>query len=167
MTWKGLRYKGVEPVFPHEWNLLIDALDQLHIYVEKHEEAIKEIDPAKLGDIYQVLLRLEERKQVKTLGYEILKYVYADTDVFDMDLIAQIDGKIRSKLLADRDVLVRLCFRPRETLDLLMAYLNAGVPITGDCWFEFDFTVRKEDRVNIRILPDSKVTVFIFNIGET
>jgi len=86
MTWAGLRYKGVEPLFPDEWNTAVNCLDHLKWYVDKHEKDIAEIDPTKLGDIYQVLLRLEERKHVKTLGYAIWKFVYADTDVFDEQL---------------------------------------------------------------------------------
>jgi len=45
LSWIGLRYKGVEPLFPDEWNKLIDALDILFQYVMKHEEKLAYIYP--------------------------------------------------------------------------------------------------------------------------
>jgi len=35
MSWIGLRHKGVEPLFPDEWNAVVDALDILYKYTEQ------------------------------------------------------------------------------------------------------------------------------------
>ena len=34
MTWLGLRHKGVEPLFPSEWNAVVDGLDYLKHYTD-------------------------------------------------------------------------------------------------------------------------------------
>ena len=33
MTWVGLRFKGIEPLYPEEWNRVIQALDILYAYI--------------------------------------------------------------------------------------------------------------------------------------
>ena len=30
MSWLGLRHKGIEPLFPEEWNAVVDGLDWLY-----------------------------------------------------------------------------------------------------------------------------------------
>jgi hypothetical protein len=34
MSWRGLRYKGVEFIYPEEWNAIIDALNDLRARVK-------------------------------------------------------------------------------------------------------------------------------------
>jgi len=34
MSWLGLRHKGVEPLFPMEWNAVVDGLDLLKQYTD-------------------------------------------------------------------------------------------------------------------------------------
>jgi len=190
MSWIGLRHKGLEPLFPDEWNRVVDALDILYGYtgelketldcierkidryylevkseLDTIESKIDDLEPLVM-DIRDIVRAIEERKHVKTLGYVIDVFVYADQDVFDTPLTVEIDGRVRNKIMADRDVLVKQVWIPKEVGVVIEAYLNAGASISGKAWHEFDFTVRKGDKVNIRVLPDSRVTIFIFNLGE-
>jgi len=43
MSWIGLGYKGVEPLYPDEWNRAIDALDILYAYTQSHSEKLNEL----------------------------------------------------------------------------------------------------------------------------
>lgn len=162
MTWIGLSHKTNQPLFPEEWNLNVDALDILYQRLQEVE-----LDPAKLGDVYQALVRLEDRKKVRLLNWVINKYVGSDVDIFDSDVETVEDGRVRIRLRANKDVLVRVKWYSVDADDTLLAYLNGGLELPSESFNDIDFAVRKGDKVNVRVIPEASVTVFIFNIGET
>jgi len=47
MSWKGLRHKGREILFPEEWNAVVDALDELHAGMVILVDAFKPVSDRK------------------------------------------------------------------------------------------------------------------------
>lgn len=50
----GLRYKGVEPLFPEEWNTVVDALDILYLYNADLKTRLDCLEP-KVDEIYNMV----------------------------------------------------------------------------------------------------------------
>ena len=147
MSWLGLTYKGAEPLFPEEYNRIIDGLDELYARITRTEDCI------------------EERFKTRLLAYCIFKFAYANEDIFDEDILTEIDGIVRTKISANKDVYVLMKWIPNGTNTSIVFYLNDKTPIPANTWKELDFTVSKNDKVNVRIIPEANVVVFLFNIG--
>ena len=96
MSWLGLRHKGVEFLYPEEWNLVVDGLDILYAYTsELKETTVKFEDLPKLpSDV------APDQDNARELGYEdkAWKDIYAHYGYFIDD--AYIQGK---RVLKDGD----------------------------------------------------------------
>ena len=55
---------------------------------------------------------------------------------------------------------------PAGTVEEIIGYLNARNSIPPESWHEFDFTVMKNDKINVRVYPGMTVTVFVYGLGE-
>jgi len=100
------------------------------------------------------------------LGYRV-GYVAPDfADVFDPDLIANYDGKVRFKFVADASVAAYAKWVPYVYPTDLVAALKEGALLAANSWHEIDFTLQKNDKVNFRISPGATVTIFIYNIPQ-
>lgn len=87
-------------------------------------------------------------------------------DIFSPDLIALFDGKVRTKINLGMDAYVYLKWNPKDVGVDILSTLNAKTAIPSNAWHEFDFTLKAEDKVNVRVSPSGKVTVFVYNIPE-
>lgn len=161
MSFIGLRYKTLEPLLPEEWNLCVKALDMLYQRVEEVA-----IDCAKIEDVHKDLLELISMKRVELLDYVINKFVYLDTDIFDADVEILRSGRAIIRVKADKNVLVRVKWTPSGVGTTLLGYLNAGAELPSDAFNDLEFTVEEGDKINVRVIPDSTVTVLIYNVGE-
>jgi len=85
-------------------------------------------------------------------------------DIFSPDLSAPFDGRVRTKIIGDRDFYAYIKWYPPGVAAAIIAALNAGATIPLNAWHEFDFTVMKDDYVNVRVSPVAVVTVAVFGI---
>jgi len=251
MSWIGLRYKGVEPLYPDEWNKVVDALDILYNYTHnlkinlqsldakveayyldckseiddvrsdveayyleltrQHEELQSKINryylevKSELGNIesksdtisskidtlasdvrkyyLDVKSQLSDLKSevdpisdyvreiylmkvLKLLGYVVNKYVPEGYDVFDSDITVDRNGRVRFKLWLSITGYAAVKWTPAGLAEAILGYLNAKDPIPSDAWHEFDFTVMKDDKINVRVYPSQNVTIFVYGLGE-
>ena len=86
------------------------------------------------------------------------------TNIFDPDLIILFDGIARVKALHEADFYAYLYWIPSATGSAILAALNEGKVIPASVWKEMDFTVSKDDKVNIQVKPGGKVTIAVYNI---
>lgn len=85
-------------------------------------------------------------------------------DVFDEHLTILFNGIARVKAKHEYDFYAYLYWIPKATGMGQLAALNEGKPIPAVVWKEMDFTVSKDDKVNVRVKPSGKVTIAIYNI---
>ena len=83
MAWLGLRHKGVEPLFPDEWNRVVDGLDILKQYTDASLR-VEELQHLDMSIVPSVDL-------VYNLGdpQHMWGYVYAHYGYFDDDVLVQ------------------------------------------------------------------------------
>jgi len=273
MSWKGLRHKGIEPLFPDEWNAVVDALDELYFYgpaffgrdivpladakqdIGKPDKRwregwfvrmyitdegyiagkkiLKDGDPITIADLYydavykikeaidisetaqhianidnNFVTRIREavntsspkvtitdlyydavykikeaidmaeatgilseirdamtKELVSLIGYKIAEWVYGLHDIFYPDLEVMEDGRVRVKIMVDRPTSVYMVWQPSGILQRIEALLNKGITLDPFSWFEFDFTVKQGDKVNVKTKDDCTVTVTVYNIA--
>jgi len=120
-----------------------------------------------INDIYLQLLLLNERKKIKLLASVLRYYVLSDTDVFDNDITVDRNGRVRFKLLLEQGGFVKVKWTPSGATSSVIGYLNSANEIPANSWYEFDFTVMENDKVNVRVIPAQNVTIFIYGLGET
>lgn len=215
MSWLGLRYKGVEPLYPDEWNKVVEGLDILYGGLTNLKSNVESLD-AKVNAYY-----LDAKSEIKTLESEVntiktdiaslsdkvdiyyleikseLKELKSEvdpisdyvreiylmkvpsllvclinepvvegTDIFPIDIPIDRSGRARFKLLLTKLGYVQVkLISPILPIEIL-GYLNAGEPIPSDAWHEFDFTVMKDDMINVRVYPSQNITIFIYSLGE-
>lgn len=147
------------------------------VYVQG-KRVIKDEDPIKISEFYEyakdqiqqaikdALLNLGIPVRPQLIGYQVDYVAPAMRDVFPSDLVVPWDGRIRIKVMGDDDFLAYLKFIPNAAPVEILATLNSSTPITANSWFEFDFTTNKDDKVNFRVFPTTKITIFIYNIPE-
>ena len=91
MSWLGLRHKGVEPLYPDEWNAVVDGLDILYAYAAdsvKYEDLPRlpsDVAPAE-DDRYK--LGFASRRWSEVHGV----YGYFDGDLFARGSRVLVDG---------------------------------------------------------------------------
>jgi len=86
------------------------------------------------------------------------------TDFFSPDLTALADGRVRVKMTVDDAGYAYLKHRLLGEASDIIAALNAGIGIPANCWHEWDFTIGKSDKVNLRLDRSATVTVIMYNI---
>jgi len=101
------------------------------------------------------------------LGYQVSYDAPENTDIFDPDLVVNYDGRVRFKLTLASEAYVYTKWTPSGLATAIISSLNAGYGIPRDAWHEFDFTVMKGDKVNVRVIPGATITIFVYNIRGT
>jgi len=140
------------------------------------KRVIKDEDPIHIASFYAYAATQIYNQIVKALldadlpPKPILLGIKADyqapdfADIFPSDLLIQKDGKIVTKLVSEYSVYTYVKWTPKDIGTPIIGLLNEGKQIEAKAWREFDFTVNKDDKVNVRISPASKVTIAVYNI---
>jgi len=142
------------------------------------KRVLKDEDPVHIASFYDyaksqieqavrdALLNLGIPAKPKLLGYQVDYYAPAMADVFSSNLIVQDSGRIRIKIIGNADFYSYLKHKPSGVPTEILGLLNAGNPLTKDSWYEFDFTVVKDDEINVKVTPTTRITILIYNIPE-
>ena len=152
-----------------------------NVYVQG-KRVIKDEDPIKISEFFDyayrqirdavkdaVIQALEAehiRAKPERVGIAVNYYAPPLADIFASDLVMNLDGRARFKITADNDVVPYVKLIPANFVDEILAALNAGNVIEKDSWYEFDFTVNKDDKINVKVYPAANVTVIVYNIPE-
>ena len=116
--------------------------------------------------IIDAFLNLGIPARPKLIGYQVDYVAPAMEDIFNPNLVAQFDGKVRVKVIGNNDFYTYMKFKPNVAPIEIIAWLNDGEPIKANTWKEMDFTVNKNDEINVKVFPTTKVSIFIYNIPE-
>jgi len=131
-----------------------------------------------LVDIYSKLTRIEEllteietliteRGKPKLLAYKVNYPAPTFADIFSPDVIVERDGRVRIKITMAQGGYAYVKHVPAPTTEAIIAALCGGAPLSGQAWYEFDFTALKDDKINVRVVPGQNVTVILYNIEGT
>jgi len=120
MTWAGLRHKGVEILFPEEWNTVVDALDILYAYTA---ESVKKEELLHLdSDI------IPDQDNIRNLGdpSKSWKEIHAHYGYFDDNVYVQ--GK---QVLKDGDPVqvYRFIEEAKTDIDNIYRYVKQPVDL--------------------------------------
>jgi len=129
-----------------------ERLDRIYDYVTKIDSQLLEL----IGEFRPSLL-----------AYQINYHAPELVDIFPDDILINSDGRVRVKILMSNSGYAYLKWTPSGTNTPVLGLLNAGDIIPANAWHEFDFTVMKNDKVNVRVSPSTNVTVFLYNIPNT
>jgi len=141
------------------------------LFTPAKEKVTQAIDEAKATDYLKriddnVLLLMNMFKP--SLLAKAINYVASNfSDIFESDIVVSRDGRVRFKFTTDKDVYTYVKWIPKDEVEALIALLNSGAPIPKDTWQEIDFTVLEGDKINFRISPSAKITIFVYNIPNT
>jgi len=178
ITYDGYVRKDLEPIQDLALNLGSEnfRFDEIHAgsgyftynVLVQGKPVIKDGDPINIAYFFdqaldQLLNTLGSLKPIevaRTIGYQAPPLA----DIFASDVEVSNDGRIRVKIKSDASVYVYLKWYPYGALSPDIGLLNEGNPIPSNVFKEFDSTVSKGDKVNVRVYPGAKVTVFLFNI---
>jgi len=116
--------------------------------------------------IKDALLNLGIPPKPKLIGYSVNYSAVDMQDVFASNLLMQFDGRARIKIIADSDVYSYIKFKSKDAGVEILGMINQGKPIKANTWKEEDFTVNKDDEINVKVSPSSTISVFIYNIPE-
>jgi len=117
-------------------------------------------------EIINALTELGIPPKPSRVGVKVAYYAPAMVDIFDPDLVMNWDGRARFKLSGYEDFWAYVKHTAYDLAISIVAALNSGNPIEKDTWAEFDFTVNKNDKVNVRVFPSTTITVIVYNIPE-
>jgi len=117
-------------------------------------------------EIVNALTELAIPAKPHRVGIKVAYYAPAMADVFDPDITMNYDGRARFKLSGYEDFIAYIKHIPAGFVQEIIAALNSANIIEKDTWAEFDFTVNKDDKVNVRVYPSTTVTVIVYNIPE-
>jgi len=115
MSWIGLRHKGVEILFPEEWNAVVDGLDILYAYTsDLQTTAVRKEDLTKLASDV-----IPDQDNLRDLGSSSRSWneVYAYYGYFKSD--AYVQGK---RVLKDGDPVITKQFIDEAKLDVDKIY---------------------------------------------
>ena len=127
MSWIGLRHKGIEPLFPEEWNAVVDALDILYMYcadlrtkydcVEGYLQLIYDLvkppinietfrllvgtEPVPLSDVDKIVKRIH----IKVPSWAM--YLVYIGDLYKQDFVLEPRDQITLEISNPRKVYVR------------------------------------------------------------
>jgi len=142
------------------------------------KRVIKDEDPIHIATFYDyaayqikqaikdALLNLGIPPKPTRIGIKVAYPAGAFTDIFDPDLTMNYDGRARFKLSGYEDFVAYVKHIPDGFVTEIIAALNAANVIEKDTWAEFDFTVNENDKINVRVIPSTTVTVIVYNIPE-
>ena len=148
-----------------------------NVYVQG-KRVLKDEDPIHIASFFDyaksqveqaikdALLNLGIPPKPHLLGYQVDYYAPAMADIFPQDLNIQFDGKVRIKVVGNVDFYAYMKFKPNVAPIVIIAWLNDGKPIKANTWKEMDFTVNKNDKVNVKVVPTTKITILIYNIPQ-
>ena len=117
-------------------------------------------------EIVNALTELGIPPKPHRVGVKVAYYAPAMADLFDPDLVMNYDGRARVKLSGYENFVAYLKHRAYDVAQDIIATLNSANPIEANAWAEFDFTVNKNDKVNVKVFPSTTVTVIVYNIPE-
>jgi len=127
-----------------------------------YEYAKSQIEQA----IRDTLLNLGIPAKPKLLGYQVNYDAPAMADVFSPNIVVQDSGRVRVKIIGNIDFYSYLKHKLSGVPTEILGLLNTGKPLTKHSWYEFDFTVVKDDEVNVKVAPSTRISIFIYNIPE-
>jgi len=113
--------------------------------------------------IIDALLNLGIPPKPELIAYKIDYYASEMTDVFDPDVIVKFNGRVRIKVTTTSDAHLYLKHIANAVGVEVTSLLTATRKNT---WIEKDFTVNKDDKVNVSVLPSCKISIYIYNIPE-
>jgi len=87
-------------------------------------------------------------------------------DVFSPDLTAQRSGRARVQFTLQAPAVSYVKMVPYGTAYEIVSALATGQTIPPYAWHEFDLTIQKDDKVNVRFSPSTIVSVRVYNIGS-
>lgn len=116
--------------------------------------------------ITDALLNLGIPAKPKLIGYSVNYSAIDMQDVFANNLLMQFDGRARVKMIAESDFYGYIKFKSKEAGVEILGMINQGKPIKANTWKEEDFTVNKDDEINIKVSPSTTVSIFVYNIPE-
>jgi len=146
------------------------------LFVE-NKRVLKDEDPIHLASLYEYAI--SQLKSVIISAFDQLKippkpilldvkadyYVTAFTDIFYPDLLVLYSGRTRTKIATEFDSIVYKKWIPSAVaVEVTKAMKDSA--IKANTWYEFDFAVNKDDKVNVRVSQAGRVTVAIYNIPE-
>lgn len=102
----------------------------------------------------------------KIIDYVVDYYAYAGVDIFLNNLVVPESGRIRIKAIGDKDFYGYLKHKLAGTPIEVIGLINEGNPIKANTWKEEDYTVSKNDEINVRVFPSTRITIVIYNIPE-
>jgi len=147
-----------------------DPIYVADLFTPAREKVTQAIDYAYITDYLasmksdiEALLAL---KKIELLGIQVEYTAPALAKVFNPDLEAKIDGKIKVKITSEYESYGYLTWLPSGLATEVEALLNLGEPLKSKSWHEFDFMVKQGDKVNVKFYPSSKVTVAVYNLRE-
>ena len=113
--------------------------------------------------VIDALLNLGIPPKPVLIAYKVDYYAPAMVDVFDPDILVKFDGKVRIKATTTSDVYLYL----KHIANMVGVEITSLLTtIKKNTWIEKDFTVNKDDKVNVKVLPSCKITIYIYNIPE-
>jgi len=141
--------------------------DKLDITLSSHKQGI-------VDELNNVKAKLDQLANAFTytfkpilMGYVIEEDKDDGVDIFPSDLVLQFAGRVRFKMSFHYNVYAYVKHRASGSTIDVISLLNGGDPIPFNAWHEFDFTGMDGDKVNLRISPSTRVTVFVYNIPNT
>jgi len=156
ITYEGWVYSDL---VPHE---------DLVVRLGRPELKFKTLEVGSVHAAYEVTIAGDPILPAKPylIGYQVGYVAPEFTDVFDPDLIANYDGKVRFKFTTDANVVAYTKWIPYVYPTVIVAALKEAAVLSANAWYEVDFTLVKNDKVNFRIVPGATVTIFVYNIPQ-
>lgn len=123
------------------------------------DKAVEQIENA----IKETLNELNVSRKVVLLDRVINYDAPPFADIFPNDLITELDGFIRIKAIPEYDTLVYAKFTPYGEVYPVIAVMNDGNEIKAKTFNEFETIASKGDKINVRVIPGTKITLFVYN----
>jgi hypothetical protein len=158
MSWLGLRHKGIEPLYPYEWNLVVDGLDILYAYVA---ESVKYRDLPKLpSDVGP------EHDNTFDLGFPDRRWreVHGVYGYFDGDLFAR-----GSRVLVDGDPVqvYRFIDEAKADIDNIYDTLLGVKALVETVSSELDLIRLYVEQIYLNTLRPTSIETYRLTVGAT
>jgi len=97
----------------------------------------------------------------KVVGYDAPPMA----DVLPTDALVEFDGIVRIKMVSDYDVFAYLKWTPYGEPYPIVGLINGGNVVKSNVITEMETTVSKNDKVNVKVFPGAKISVFVYNMN--